>query len=86
MKETLKADYETAKSMLGDFMGMVARSVPWPTKGLIGPFTEQFTATLDGLYAEQVCLIEALHRKDIRIRELEAIASAADGWAELEEL
>lgn len=94
MKEIMKAEYQTAKSVLRDFMGMLAGSVPWPHKGLLRPFTDQFTAMLDGLYAEQVCLLEALKRKDIRLRKLEARAASAEapaeaqgeGWAELEEI
>ena len=86
MKEVVKAEYQIAQCMLVEFMGMVERSVPWPKKALIRPFTNQFAAMLDSLYAEQVCLIEALHRKDIRLQELEAVEAAADGWAELEEI
>jgi hypothetical protein len=86
MKKILQVEYQTAKNVLEDFMGMVAGSVPWPLKGLIRPFTDQFMAMLDGLHAEQVCLLEALERKDARLRELESGDAAAEGWAELEEI
>ena len=86
MNELLSPEYEKAKGIFQNFMGMVGKNVSWPTKDLVRYFTDQFTGVLDSLYEEQVCLITALQMKSERLHELEIIVSKADEWAELEEI
>lgn len=62
-------------------MEMIEQHVSWPNKELVRCFTKSFSEILDGLYQEQVVLVDALRRKEKRISELEA-----KEWAELEEL
>lgn len=81
MNDIVKTEYERAKYIFENFMGMVEQNVSWPNRELVKCFTRSFSEVLDGLGGEQICLVEALRRKDQRIEELEA-----DTWAELEEV
>jgi trehalose-6-phosphate synthase len=81
MNEFFKSEYEKADTILKYFMGMIEQHVSWPNKELIRCFTNSFSEILDGLYQEQVVLVDSLQRKEERINELEA-----KEWAELEEL
>lgn len=86
MNEVVSPEYEKAKGIFQNFMGMVGKNVSWPTKDLVRYFTDQFTGVLDSLYEEQVCLVTALRMKNERLRELKVGVSEADEWAELEEI
>ena len=81
MNEVFQSQYEKADTVLRDFMGMIEQHVAWPNSDLLRCFTDSFSAILEGLYREQVLLVEALRRKEQRIIELEGVE-----WAELEEL
>ena len=81
MSDIVGTEYERAKYIFESFMGMVTQNVSWPHRELIRCFTNSFCEILDGLGKEQICLIEALRRKEQKIAELEA-----DTWAELEEI
>jgi trehalose-6-phosphate synthase len=81
MNDVFKSEYEKADTILQNFMGMIQQHVSWPNNDLVRCFTKSFGEILDGLYQEQVVLVDALRRKEERINELEA-----KEWAELEEL
>jgi hypothetical protein len=81
MNEVFKSEYEKADTILQNFMGMIEQHVSWPNKQLVRCFTTSFSEILDGLYREQKFLLDALRRKERRIRDLES-----KEWAELEEL
>ena len=81
MNEVFQSQYEKADTVLRDFMGMIEQHVAWPNSDLLRCFTDSFSTILEGLYREQVLLVEALRRKEQRIIELEGVE-----WAELEEL
>ena len=81
MNEVFKSEYEKADTILQYFMEMIEQHVSWPNKELVRCFTKSFSEILDGLYQEQVVLVDALRRQEKRISELEA-----KEWAELEEL
>ena len=80
MNEVFQSQYEKADTVLRDFMGMIEQHVDWPNSDLLRCFTNSFSTILEGLYREQVLLLEALRRKEQRIIELEGVE-----WAELEE-
>ena len=81
MNEVFKSEYEKADTILRNFMGMIEQHMSWPNSELVRCFTASFSEILDGLYREQVILIDALKNKEQRIIDLES-----KEWAELEEL
>jgi len=81
MNEVFKSEYEKADTILRNFMGMIEQHVSWPNNELVRCFTTSFSEILDGLYREQVILVDALRKKEQRIIDLES-----KQWAELEEL
>jgi len=81
MNEVFKSEYEKADTILRNFMGMIEQHVSWPNNELVRCFTTSFSEILDGLYREQVNLVDALRKKDQRIIDFES-----KEWAELEEI
>ncbi len=73
--------YERAEYVLRSLVVMIGNKISRPNQDMIICLTTTFIDLLNGLYTDQVCLIEALKRKEQRIKELDG-----DEWAELEEI
>jgi hypothetical protein len=83
MEDLVSRQYEQARHVLRNLMGLIEKNIPWPARDLDKGVAGVFGEVIDDLYRDRAYLLELLRRKEA-FRSQQLLREGE--WAELEEL